>query len=142
LSLQSVCLRFERGDVGADDLQPIIEQAVRQGLRTGFGDSGTSGATSGPIDLTENLGAAVDLRDDLVVVAESAQGADPLATQILVSFVAGLSTEVVIGLWKEYVVPALADAFGHRPLGRHIADVSSDAVGRGELPAGRHSRDR
>ena len=100
------CLRFERGNKGAEDLQPVIAEAVRRGMQDQ---------------------SAIDVRDDLVLVTESAQGADPLTTQIIVSFAAELSAQVVMALMEELVWPALRDAFGYMPLGRQITDIRDDA---------------
>lgn len=115
--MAGLSLRFERGTVGAAHLGPVISEAVRRGVNVAGNDLRLGGEAS------REGASALDLRD-VVTVTESAQGADPLSTTILVSFAAGLSTELVMDLLRGFIYPALKDTFGHGALGRHVADVS------------------
>jgi hypothetical protein len=124
----SVEWRFERGDVGAAEIQAAVDD-VLAALADPDSDAAQATRAAGldPVDLT---GATVRVR-------EGRQGAEPILTTIVVGITVKVGSSAVEALWRKVVWPSLRRRLGTAVLGARLADSSAaPTTGRRDDPTG------
>ncbi len=101
-------LVFRRGDATADELQDVLDLLLEDLARADT-DVARAARTAG-VDPALAAGAQV-------VVREREQGAEPLATTMLVAITVHAGSQVVDTLWKEVMWPRLRRRLGAASLG-------------------------
>jgi hypothetical protein len=126
--------RFERGDVGAAEIQTVVDDIIVELATPGSGAA--QAARAAGVDPADLAGGAVRVR-------EGRQGAEPLLTTIVVGIAVKIGSAAVEALWRTVIWPSLRRRLGAGVLGarlagndRPTADGSPAATGRGEPGAG------
>ena len=120
----SVEWRFERGDVGAAEIQRVVDDVV-----AALADPGSDAALAARavgLDPAELAGTAVRVR-------EGRQGAEPILTTIVVGIAVKVGSSAVEALWRQVIWPSLRRRLGTGALGARLADSAAaptaDATG-------------
>ena len=109
----SVKLRYQRGDASADEIQEVVDGALREL------------AVPGSEAAQEALAAGFDpgqLADARVTVREGAQGAEPFLTAVLIGIVVSLGSKAAEAFWQEILWPRIRRRLGAAALGDKHAD--------------------
>jgi hypothetical protein len=101
-------LAFARGDKGAAQIQSAIA-TILSDLNDPASETSKAAKDAG-IDTSEFVDAAVDVK-------ESAQGAEPILTAIIISITAKVAGDAVSAFWKRVLWPRLIPLIGVRGVG-------------------------
>jgi hypothetical protein len=112
--------RFERGDVGAAEIQAAVDD-VLAALADPGSDAARAARAAG-LDPAEVTGADVRVR-------EGRQGAEPILTTIVVGIAVKVGSSAVEALWRKVIWPSLRRRLGAGVLGERIADSPAAVTG-------------
>jgi hypothetical protein len=105
-------LRFERDEVGAGDLQAVIDEVVAE-LEDPASKASKQAEEAG-IEAGELSGVDVSVKEDK-------QGFEPILTTILVTIAADVGKEVVVDkLWAKVLWPRIKRRFGPKAIGKKL----------------------
>lgn len=112
--METVLLRYQRGDAGADEIQAVVDETLTALRGPGDGEAEAVG-----IDPDLLAGATIEVR-------EGAHGADPILTPILIGISIGAATKVAGSLWDDLIWPVLRKRLGARVLGDKQAESPAE----------------
>lgn len=101
-------MRYQRGDATADDIQAIADALLRE-----LADPASQAAQ-------EALAAGIDpqsVSDAAIEVRETAQGAEPFLTAVLIGIVVSAGSKVAESIWQDILWPRVKRRLGASAVG-------------------------
>lgn len=107
-------MRYRRGDATADEIRAVADDLIRE-LADPTSEAGAEAMAAG-IDPASVRGAVT------VEVEETAQGAEPFLTAVLVGITVSAGSQIAESIWKDLLWPRIKRRLGAGALGPRVSD--------------------